>query len=242
MFASGPIKFGPAHDAAKLAGSGPTVDAQSLVPSDRPEPPRYPNQFMVLFLNLLIADLHQATAFFLSISWVVRDKVDVQTKTCFAQGFFVSTGDLSSSLFMSAIAIHTFYSIVYKYRPPHKNLYYYILFIWIFVYLISLLPVAGTLNGASASGFFVRAGAWVSHMPPSRRASCSCQDANFVYDSAGLIKNTAISVCSRITFLSLSLSSYHGYFTQLYTCLCDGSINVAASAKRETEITIIQFS
>ncbi|KAI1362699.1 hypothetical protein F5Y08DRAFT_355177 [Xylaria arbuscula] len=160
MFASGSIKFGPAHDAARLAGSAPTVDAQSLVPSDRPQGPRYPNQFMVLFLNLLMADLHQAIAFTLNLSWVVRDSIDVETRTCFAQGLFVSIGDLASSLFMSAIAIHTFYSIVYKYRPPHKNLYYYILFIWTFVYLITLLPVAGTLNGAADGGFYVRAGAW----------------------------------------------------------------------------------
>ncbi|KAK5628654.1 hypothetical protein RRF57_004369 [Xylaria bambusicola] len=160
MFASGSIKFGPSHDAAKLAGSEPTVDAQSLVPSETPNRPLYPNQFMVLFLNLLIADLHQATAFSLNVSWVIRDSIKAGTRTCFTQGLFVSIGDLASSLFMSAIAIHTFYSIVYKYRPPHKTLYYYILSIWAFVYLITLLPIAGTLNGASAGGYYVRAGGW----------------------------------------------------------------------------------
>ncbi|KAI1303307.1 hypothetical protein F5Y03DRAFT_407298 [Xylaria venustula] len=160
MFSSGPHKFGPAHDVARLAGSEPTIDAISLAPSESTESPRYPNQFMVLFLNLLVADIHQAIAFILSTTWVINDKVAVGSGTCFAQGLFVSLGDLASSLFMSAIAIHTFYSIVYKYRPPHKTLYICIALIWSFIYLISLLPVAGTLNGASAGGFFVRAGPW----------------------------------------------------------------------------------
>ncbi|KAI1751753.1 hypothetical protein F4782DRAFT_540776 [Xylaria castorea] len=161
VFTSGPIKFGPAHDAAKLAGADPTVDAASLAPSGRPsQGPRNPNQFIVLILNLLIADLYQSTAFALSLTWLLGDSIEVGSAACFTQGLFVSVGDLASSCFMAAIAIHTFYSIVYKYRPSHKALYCYIVLIWAFIYLISLLPVAGTRNGALAGGFFVRAGAW----------------------------------------------------------------------------------
>ncbi|KAI0390105.1 hypothetical protein F5Y17DRAFT_83252 [Xylariaceae sp. FL0594] len=168
-FESGPAEFGPAHDAAKLAGSEPAIDAISLAPTDEevdgsssrvPPPPQYPNQFIVLVVNLLVADLHQATAFALSISWLARDSIAVGTGTCWAQGLFISVGDLASSCFMSAIAIHTFYSIVYGYRPPHKTLYLYVASIWIFVYLITLLPVAGTLNGVAVGGYYVRAGAW----------------------------------------------------------------------------------
>lgn len=163
VFASGPVKFGPEHDAAKLAGLDSTTDTVSIAPSDRVIPTRYPNQFIVLIANLLIADLHQATAFSLSTAWVARNGITTGTKTCFVQGLFISVGDLASSCFMSAVAIHTFYSIVYKTRPSHKTLYISIFLVWAFVYLISLLPLAGTLNGASAGGFFVRAGAWVSH-------------------------------------------------------------------------------
>ncbi|KAI8633821.1 hypothetical protein F5Y19DRAFT_254025 [Xylariaceae sp. FL1651] len=157
-FANGPLEFGPAHDAAKLAE--PAVDNISLSPTIRSSRHRLPNQFLVLIINLLLADLHQATAFAISITWVVRDGIIVNTGTCFTQGLFVSIGDLASSCFMSAIAIHTFCSIVYGYRPPHKTLYVSIILIWLFIYIISLLPVAGTLNGASAGGFFVRAGPW----------------------------------------------------------------------------------
>ncbi|KAI1133444.1 hypothetical protein F5Y10DRAFT_274311 [Nemania abortiva] len=160
VFANGPVEFGPAHDVAKLAASDPTVDTASLAQSDGAEQAHYPNQFIVLIVNLLIADLHQATAFALSTAWVAQNGIKVHSGTCFTQGLFISTGDLASSCFMSAVAIHTFYSIVYNYRPPHKSLYVYISLLWVFIYLISLLPVAGTLNGASAGGFFVRAGAW----------------------------------------------------------------------------------
>ncbi|KAI0870871.1 hypothetical protein GGS24DRAFT_473611 [Hypoxylon argillaceum] len=160
IFANGPIEFGPAHDAAKLASSDPVIYAASLTQPKDTEQSYYPNQFIVLIVNLLIADMHQATAFALSTAWVAQNGIQASTGVCFAQGLFISTGDLSSSCFMSAVAIHTFYSIVYDYRPPHKKLYLFIGLLWTFVYLISLLPLAGTLNGASAGGFFVRAGAW----------------------------------------------------------------------------------
>ncbi|KAI1820503.1 hypothetical protein F4861DRAFT_522876 [Xylaria intraflava] len=159
-FASGPAQYGPAYDAAKIAGSAPPIYAESLAPSDMGGRTRYPNQFLVLIVNLLLADLHQATAFALSTDWAVQNSINVGTGTCFVQGLFVSIGDLASSCFMSAIAIHTFSSIVYKYRPPHKVLYTCVILIWAFVLLVSLLPIAGTRNGASAGGFFVRAGAW----------------------------------------------------------------------------------
>lgn len=160
-FANGPAEFGPAHDVAKLAGSDPTTDSVSLAtPSISSERARYPNQFIVLIINLLIADLHQATAFAISTTWVAKNGIIAGTGACFAQGLFVSTGDLASSCFMSAIAIHTFYSIVFKRRPSHRMLYLGIMLLWVFIYLISLLPLAGTRNGADAGGYFVRAGAW----------------------------------------------------------------------------------
>ncbi|KAI0148772.1 hypothetical protein GGR57DRAFT_229358 [Xylariaceae sp. FL1272] len=151
-FTNGPIEFGPAHDAAKLTSLSrdPEVEMTS----------RAPNQFLVLILNLLVADLLQAAAFLLSSAWVARDGIWVHTAICFTQGLFVSVGDLASSCFMSAVAIHTFFSVVKGIRPSHKILYIGLTILWCFVYLISLLPLAGTLNGAAAGGFFVRAGAW----------------------------------------------------------------------------------
>jgi hypothetical protein len=121
-----------------------------------------PNQFLILIFNLLLADMHQATAFLLNSSWLQHDGIIVEEPACFAQGLFVSLGDLASSMFITAIAVHTYFSVVTKYHITHGALYFVICAIWVFVYAISLIPVAVTRNGDAVGGFFVRAGAWVS--------------------------------------------------------------------------------
>lgn len=121
-----------------------------------------PNQFLLLIFNLLLADMHQGIAFFLNVEWLRRDEVSVGTATCFTQGLFVSTGDLASSCFITTIAVHTYLSVVKRYRPSHRALCCVIVGVWLFVYLISTLPIAATRNGAEFGGFFVRAGTWVS--------------------------------------------------------------------------------
>lgn len=132
-----------------------------------PKPPRQPpNQFLILIFNLLLADMHQGVAFFLNAQWLRHEMVHVGTATCFVQGLFVSTGDLSSSCFITMIAIHTYLSVVRRYMMPHRVLYLAIAGIWVFVYAISTIPIAATRNGADEGGFFVRAGAWVSSPPP----------------------------------------------------------------------------
>ncbi|KAM4061234.1 G protein-coupled glucose receptor regulating gpa2 domain-containing protein [Hirsutella rhossiliensis] len=119
-----------------------------------------PNQFAVLIYNLFLADMHQSLAFLLNASWLWRDGIVVSTPTCFAQGLLVSTGDLSSSIFITTIAIHTYLSVVRQRRPSHRTVGAVVVCNWIFVYAISLLPVLVTRNGAERGGFFVRAGAW----------------------------------------------------------------------------------
>lgn len=125
-----------------------------------------PNQFLVLIFNLLLADMHQGVAFFLNAEWLRHDEIRVGSGTCFAQGLFVSTGDLASSCFITAIAVHTYLSVVRRYTMPHRVLYVIVGSLWLFVYSISTIPIAATRNGAHYGGFFVRAGAWVSQDTP----------------------------------------------------------------------------
>ena len=81
------------------------------------KPPRQPpNQFLILILNLLLADMHQGVAFLLNAEWLRRGAITVGTPTCFAQGLFISTGDLASSLFITAIAVHTYFSVILTYQ------------------------------------------------------------------------------------------------------------------------------
>ena len=51
------------------------------------------NQFVILIMNLLLADIQQSVAFLLNVQWVAHDSVDVKSLTCTAQGWFVSTGN-----------------------------------------------------------------------------------------------------------------------------------------------------
>jgi hypothetical protein len=123
---------------------------------------RPPNQFLVLLYNLLIADVHQAGAFLINGAWVSRDAIEVGNPVCFLQGWLISTGDLSGGLFLSAIAIHTYLSIVLNRKPPQWAVYTAVVGIWVFTYCVSVIAIATTHNGQSGGGYFVRAGAWVS--------------------------------------------------------------------------------
>jgi len=55
------------------------------------------NQFLFLIYNLLFADIQQALAFLLNISHLRQNSIVVGDTTCWAQGWFVSTGDLAST-------------------------------------------------------------------------------------------------------------------------------------------------
>lgn len=120
-----------------------------------------PNQFVVLLYNLLLADMHQAVAFFLNVVWVARDGIFVRTPACWIQGLFISNGDLASSCFIASIALHTYLTVVREYKPPEWILNAWIVSMWIFVYGITIAGIVSTSNGKDAGGYFVRASAWV---------------------------------------------------------------------------------
>lgn len=132
------------------------------VATSEPEQCPPPNQFVVLFHSLLLADFHQAIAFFLNAVWVAKDGISVGSPACWAQGLFISNGDLASSCFIFSIALHTYLSLVREYRPPQMALYAWVAGTWIFVYSVGLAGIIFTNNGRDVGGYFVRASAWVS--------------------------------------------------------------------------------
>ncbi|KAK1985688.1 G protein-coupled glucose receptor regulating Gpa2-domain-containing protein [Colletotrichum cereale] len=119
-----------------------------------------PNQFLVLIFNLLLADIQQALAFLLNVQWLTRNAIEVGTSTCWTQGWFVSTGDLASSVFITGIAIHTYVSIISNKKIPTWTFHTAIAMMWIFVYGTGILAVIVTANGKTEGGLYVRAGAW----------------------------------------------------------------------------------
>ena len=119
-------------------------------------PNNTPNQFLLLIYNLLLADIQQALAFLLNISALHNNGIFVGTPTCFAQGWFVSTGDLASGVFICAIACHTWMGVVKEYRLPTPAFYCCIGTLWFFVY--AMAAIGPIVHGRD---FYVRASAWV---------------------------------------------------------------------------------
>ncbi|KAK6227347.1 integral membrane protein [Colletotrichum tabaci] len=121
---------------------------------------RVPNQFLVLLLNVLLADTLQACAFFLDVVWLVEDRITDSSPACWAQGWLISTGDLASTAFIAAIAVHTYLTLVRGVKISCKVFYGLIFFLWFFVILMSVLGVFITNNGAGVGGFYVRDVTW----------------------------------------------------------------------------------
>lgn len=140
-------------------GRLPQTPKMSLLERMQKNPP---NQFLILIYNLLFADIQQAMAFLLNITWIANNSLDIENAACWAQGWFVSTGDLASSVFITAIAVHTYLGVVKNYRLPTWIFYSAIACCWSFTYGLGILGVIITDNGSRVGGLYVRAGAWVS--------------------------------------------------------------------------------
>ncbi|KAK4991321.1 hypothetical protein LTR50_001906 [Elasticomyces elasticus] len=113
------------------------------------------NQFVLLLYNLVLADIQQSIAFILNVAWVTRDGIVVGTPQCWAQGWFISTGDLASGIWIWAIGLHTFAAVVFNYRLPYRTFCISIAALWAFVYLCGVIGPVTHHND-----YYVRAGAW----------------------------------------------------------------------------------
>ncbi|OAX81034.1 hypothetical protein ACJ72_04628 [Emergomyces africanus] len=118
---------------------------------------RYPghNQFVVLIFNLLLADLHQATANMVSPYWLHMDKMSAYSPLCFAQGWLFNFGNISSALFVLTIAAHTFANVVTRKTLRHEVFVGCVIALWIFCVILTLL--APVLRGRY---IFAPTGAW----------------------------------------------------------------------------------
>ncbi|KAF2757291.1 hypothetical protein EJ05DRAFT_500834 [Pseudovirgaria hyperparasitica] len=113
------------------------------------------NQFAILIFNLILADVQQSLAFLLNAEWLAGNAINVTSNSCWAQGWFISTGDLSSGVFCLAIGLHTFSTVILNYRLPMPYFLSTVLICWVFVYVASVIPVI-----MYPHDIYVRAGAW----------------------------------------------------------------------------------
>ncbi|KAK3707236.1 hypothetical protein LTR37_012236 [Vermiconidia calcicola] len=113
------------------------------------------NQFVILLFNLIFADIQQSIAFLLNARWLSTNSITVGTSICWAQGWFVSTGDLASGLFTLAIAVHAFMDIVYDFRLGPRSFGAAIAGLWAFNFACAVIGVA-----MHPRDLYTRAGAW----------------------------------------------------------------------------------
>lgn len=113
------------------------------------------NQYVVLIMNLLIADLQQGISFMISFHWIHLDGILAPTRACFTQGFLLNLGDVSSGLFVFFIALHTFYSAVKGRKLPYRTFSLLVVMVWV---LSLALTAIGPIMYRDK--YFVRAGAW----------------------------------------------------------------------------------
>lgn len=113
------------------------------------------NQYIVLFLNLVLADLLQSTAFIISFYWISKDAILAPTQACTAQGFLLHFGDVASAFFVLAIAMHTYTTAALGRRIQYSFFAICIGVVWALALLLTILGIA--MYGRK---YFVRAGAW----------------------------------------------------------------------------------
>jgi len=158
------------------------------------------NQVFVLIYNLLLADFQQALSFLISFHWISENKLVGPSTVCFAQGWLIQIGDVSSGMWVLAIAVHTFISLVGQKAVPDKAFIAAVVSLWMFVLLLT--AIGPILNEAD---FFVPAGAWVCQPLTSHLTPCSrCQNKRNEtqtdsHKSAGLTNLTNMNVSTFTT-------------------------------------------
>jgi hypothetical protein len=126
------------------------------------ESPISSHQLFILIYNLLLADMQQALSFLMSFHWLYQNGITPSSRACFAQGWLIQIGDVSSGIWVLAIAIHTFMGLVAQRMIPKRLFIFSVLFIWaICLVLTAIGPIVYKDN------FFVPSGAWVKYSSPT---------------------------------------------------------------------------
>ncbi|KAG9238198.1 G protein-coupled glucose receptor regulating Gpa2-domain-containing protein [Amylocarpus encephaloides] len=113
------------------------------------------NQIFILIYNLLLADFQQALSFLIAFYWLSQNKLVGPSSVCFAQGWLIQIGDLSSGIWVLAIATHTFVGLVLQRQIPFRAFIVGVLGIWLFC--LVLTAIGPILHGKE---YFVPAGVW----------------------------------------------------------------------------------
>lgn len=114
------------------------------------------NQTFMLIYNLLLADFQQALGFLFAFHWVSEDRLVGPTPACFAQGFLIHIGDVSSGVWVLLIGVHTFVTLILQKTIPMSAFIICVISLWIFCLILTIVGPITNRND-----FFVPAGSWV---------------------------------------------------------------------------------
>ncbi|EZF71485.1 hypothetical protein H105_06440 [Trichophyton soudanense CBS 452.61] len=99
------------------------------------------NQYVILIYNLIIADMQTAGGAIMTLHWY--------------RGWLFQEGVPTSGLFVSAIAIHTFITVVLGRKLKYRTFVCCVVVIWMFALFLTVLPII--MEGKHA---YVNSGAW----------------------------------------------------------------------------------
>lgn len=113
------------------------------------------NQFVVLIMNLLLADMQQSLGFAFSLHWVINNGISSQGMACSIQAWLIGSGDLASGVWCLFIGLHTASAVIFGLKFKPVAFYSAILLAWAFIYSCNIIQL-----GLQSERLYVRAGAW----------------------------------------------------------------------------------
>ncbi|EZF29392.1 hypothetical protein TMEN_5497 [Trichophyton mentagrophytes] len=113
------------------------------------------NQYVILIYNLIIADMQTAGGAIMTLHWYRVGHIAGSSNTCIIQGWLFQEGVPTSGLFVLAIAIHTFITVVLGRKLKYRTFVCCVVGIWIFALFLTVLPII--MEGKHV---YVNSGAW----------------------------------------------------------------------------------
>lgn len=100
------------------------------------------NQCVILILNLLLADLLQSMALSISFHWLHVGSILAPSAPCSLQAWLLHSGDVSSGLFVLAIAVQTSLTTLAETEISSRIFFSAVALLWLLTFLLASLGVA----------------------------------------------------------------------------------------------------
>ncbi|KAM5441495.1 hypothetical protein MferCBS31731_003566 [Microsporum ferrugineum] len=113
------------------------------------------NQYVILIYNLIIADMQTAGGAIMTLHWYRVGHIQGSSNTCIVQAWLFQEGVPTSGLFVLAIAIHTFITVVLGRKLQYRTFVCCVVGIWALAVFLTVLPMI-----VGGKHVYVNSGAW----------------------------------------------------------------------------------